>query len=118
MNPVFRAKETVYQKESKQSARKDPVFKTKERSSKQSARKDPVFKTKERLSKQSSRMNPVFRAKETVYQKESKKSARKDPVFKTKERESKQFLARLHEVQKSYCSHPGRTRSRSRSTLR
>ena len=31
-------------------------------------------------------------------------------------------LARLHEVQKSYCSHPGRTRSRSRyrsrSTLR
>ena len=27
------------------------------------------------------------------------------------------FLARLHEVQKSYCSHPGRTRSRSRSTL-
>ena len=26
-----------------------------------------------------------------------------------------QFLARLHEVQKSYCSHPGRTRSRSRS---
>ena len=24
------------------------------------------------------------------------------------------FLARLHEVQKSYCSHPGRTRSRSR----
>ena len=29
----------------------------------------------------------------------------------------KAFLARLHEVQKSYCSHPGRTRSRSRSTL-
>ena len=27
------------------------------------------------------------------------------------------FLARLHEVQKSYCSHTGRTRSRSRSTL-
>ena len=25
------------------------------------------------------------------------------------------FLARLHVVQKSYCSHPGRTRSRSRS---
>ena len=24
-----------------------------------------------------------------------------------------EFLARLHEVQKSYCSHPGRTRSRS-----
>ena len=28
------------------------------------------------------------------------------------------FLARLHEVQKSYCSHPGRTRSRSRSRSR
>ena len=27
----------------------------------------------------------------------------------------RQILARLHEVQKSYCSHPGRTRSRSRS---
>ena len=27
----------------------------------------------------------------------------------------KQFLARLHEVQKSYCNHPGRTRSRYRS---
>ena len=27
------------------------------------------------------------------------------------------FLARLHEVQKSYCSHHGRIRSRSRSTL-
>ena len=26
-----------------------------------------------------------------------------------------EFLARLHEVQKSYCSHPGRTRSHSRS---
>ena len=76
-NPVFRAKETVYQKESKQSARKNPVFKTKERSSKQSARR-----------------NPVFRAKETVYQKESKQSARKDPVFKTKERSSKQSARR------------------------
>ena len=28
------------------------------------------------------------------------------------------FLARLHEVQKSYCSHHGRTRSRSRSRVR
>ena len=28
------------------------------------------------------------------------------------------FLARLHEVQKSYCNHPGRTRSRSRSRSR
>ena len=114
-NPVFRAKETVYQKESKQSARKDPVFKAKERSSKQSARrnpvfraketvyqkeskqsarKNPVFKAKERSSKQSARRNPVFRAKETVYQKESKQSARKDPVFKTKERSSKQSARR------------------------
>ena len=42
---------------------------TKERESKQSARKDPVFKTKERESKQSARRNSVFRAKETVYQK-------------------------------------------------
>ena len=30
-NPVFKAKETVYQLESKQSARKDPVFRTKEK---------------------------------------------------------------------------------------
>ena len=114
-NSAFKAKETVYQKESKQFARKDPVFKTKERESKQfarrnsafkakesvyqkeskqSARKDPVFKTKERESKQFARRNPVFKAKESVYQKESKQSARKDPVFKTKERESRQFARR------------------------
>ena len=97
-NPVFRAKETVYQKESKQSARRNPVFRAKEtvyqKESKQSARKNPVFKTKERSSKQSARRNPVFRAKETVYQKESKQSARNDPVFKTKERLSKQSARR------------------------
>ena len=90
-NLAFKLKE----RESKQSARRNPVFKAKEtvyqKESKQSARKDPVFKTKERESKQSTRRNPVFKAKETVYQKESKQSARKDPVFKTKERESKQF---------------------------
>ena len=63
-NPVFRAKETVYQKESKQSARKDPVFKTKERESKQSARKDPVFKTKERESKQSAKTLSLKQKKE------------------------------------------------------
>ena len=80
-NPVFRAKETVYQKESKQSARKDPVFKTKERSSKQSARKDPVFKTKERSSKQSARKDPVFKTKERL----SKQSSRMNPVFRAKE---------------------------------
>ena len=111
-NSAFKAKETVYQKELKQSARKDPVFKTKERESKQferrspvfkaketvyqkeskqSARKDHVFKTKEREMKQFARSNPVFKAKETVYQKESKQSARKDHDFKTKERELKQF---------------------------
>ena len=97
-NPVFRAKETVYQKESKQSARRNPVFRAKEtvyqKESKQSARRNPVFRAKETVyqkeSKQSARRNPVFRAKETVYQKESKQSARKDPVFKTKERSSKQ----------------------------
>ena len=89
-NPVFRAKETVYQKESKQSARRNPVFRAKEtvyqKESKQSARKDPVFKTKERSSKQSARKDPVFKTKERL----SKQSSRKDPVFKTKERLSKQ----------------------------
>ena len=88
----------MYQKESKQSARQNPVFRAKEsmyqKESKQSARKDPVFKTKERESKQFARRNPVFRAKESMYQKESKQSARKDPVFKTKERKSKQFARR------------------------
>ena len=89
-NLVFRAKETVYQKESKQSARKNPVFKAKERSSKQSARRNPVFRAKETVyqkeSKQSARKDPVFTTKE----RSSKQSARKDPVFKTKERLSKQ----------------------------
>ena len=89
---AFKAKEIIFQRESKQSARKDPLFKTKERESKQSTRKDPAYKTKERESKQSERSNPIFRAKETVYQKESKQSARKDPLFKTKERESKQSV--------------------------
>ena len=86
-NPVFRAKENVYQKKLKQSARKDPAFKTKERESKQSARKDPAFKTKEREAKQSARKEPAFQTKE----RESKQSARKDPAFQTKGRESKQF---------------------------
>ena len=27
------------------------------------------------------------------------------------------FLARLHEVQKSYCSHPGRTRSKCKRAI-
>ena len=89
-NPVFKANE----RESKRSARKDALFKSKEimyqKESKQSARKNPAFKTKERESKQSERRNPVFRAKETVYQRESKQSERRNPVFRTKERESKQ----------------------------
>ena len=97
-NPSFKTKETVYQKKSKQSARKDPIFKTKEivyqKESKQSARKDLMFQTRERESKQSARKDPSFKTKEIVYQKESKQSARKDPSFKTKEivyqKESKQ----------------------------
>ena len=93
-NLAFKGKERDYQKESKQSARKDPVFKVKERESKQSARQNPVFRAKESMSqkksKQSARKDPVFKAKERDYQKESKQSARKDPVFKAKERESKQ----------------------------
>ena len=84
-NPVFKAKETKYQLESKQSARTNPVFKAKESlyqlESKQSARKDPVFKTKERESKQSARTNPAFKARE----RESKQSVRTNPVFKAKE---------------------------------
>ena len=97
-NPSFKAKETVYQKESKQSARKDPSFKTKEiayqKESKQCSRKDPSFKTKEivyqKESKQCARKDTSFKTKEIVYQKESKRSARKDLMFQTRERESKQ----------------------------
>ena len=92
-NPVFKANETVYQKDSKQSARRNPGFKAKEivyqKESKQSARRNPGFKAKEivyqKESKQSARKNPVFKANETVYQKESKQSARKNPVFKANE---------------------------------
>ena len=84
-NLAFKGKERDCQKETKQSARKDPVFKAKERESRQSARKDPVFKAKERESKQSARQNPVFRAKESMYQKKSKQSARQNPVFRAKE---------------------------------
>ena len=93
-NPFFKAKETVYQKESKQSVRRDPAFKTKENKSKQSERRNPSFKAKETVyqkeSKQSERRTPFFKAKETVYQKESKQSARRDPAFETKENKSKQ----------------------------
>ena len=48
-NLAFKVKERDYQKESKQSARKDPVFKTKERESLQSARQNPVFRAKESM---------------------------------------------------------------------
>ena len=71
-NTVFRAKETIYQRVLKQSARKNPAFKTEERKSKQSERRDPVF-----------------RAKETVYQRESKQSARKKPCFQNKRKRIK-----------------------------
>ena len=80
----------MYQLQSKQSARKDPVFKTKERESKQSVGGNPVFKAKETVyqleSKQSARKDPVFKRKETVYQLESKQSARKNHNFNAKER--------------------------------
>ena len=42
-NPVFRERETVYQRESKQSERRNPVFMTKERESNQSERRNPVL---------------------------------------------------------------------------
>ena len=48
---MFKAKETVYQLQSKQSARKDPVFKTKERKSKQIARENQTFNSKERYTR-------------------------------------------------------------------
>ena len=87
---LIKSKEIMYQKESKQSARRNPVFRAKEtvyqRESKQTERSNPVFRTKERESKQSERRNPVFRTKE----RESKQSERRNPVFRTKERESKQ----------------------------
>ena len=55
-----------------------------QKKSKQSARKNPVFRAKESMSqkksKQSARNDPVFKAKERDYQKESKQSARKDYV--------------------------------------
>ena len=76
-----------------------------QKESKQSARKDSAFKVKERESKQSARQIPVFRAKESMYQKESKQSARKDPVFLTKEREAKQFARRnpVFRAKESLC---------------
>ena len=87
---MFRAKENVYQKKLKQSARKDPAFKTKERELKQSTRRNPVFKTKETVSqkesKQSARRNPVFKTKETVYQKKSKQLARENEAYLAQEK--------------------------------
>ena len=84
-NSAFKANEIIYQRESKQSARKDPVFRRRERESKQSVRKDPLFKSREtmyqKISKQSARKDPVFRRRE----RESKQSVRKDPLFKSRE---------------------------------
>ena len=92
-DPVFKDTEMRYQMESKQRARKDPVFKDAEiryqKESKQRARKDPVFKDTEircqKKSKQQARKDPVFKDAEIRYQKESKQRARKDPVFKDTE---------------------------------
>ena len=50
-----------------------------QKESKQSARKDPLYKAKERESKQSVRENPAFKAREMVYQKNSKQRARENP---------------------------------------
>ena len=63
-----------------------------QKESKQSARKDPVFKTKERESKQAVRDNPVFKAKEIVYHKKSKQLARENPYFLEWERIKKQQI--------------------------
>ena len=78
-NPVFRAKETIYQRELKRSAQKNPAYKTEERESKQSERR-----------------NTVFRAKETVYQRESKQSARKKPCFQNKRKRIKAIRKEKH----------------------
>ena len=89
-NSAYKRKEM----ESKQRARKDPVFKDTEircqKKSKQHARKNPAFKRKEMESKQQARKDPVFKDTEVRYQKESKQHARKNPAFKRKEMESKQ----------------------------
>ena len=95
-NPAFKAKESVYQKESKPSTRKDPVFKTKERESRQSARGNPAFKAKEivnqKESKQSARENPTYIAREKSYQNASKKKARKNPYVLECERIKQQEI--------------------------
>ena len=57
-------------------------------------------------------MNGDFIRGDEVHHKKSALSISYEP-----HRKKTGFLARLHEVQKSYCSHPGRTRSRSCSTL-
>ena len=93
-DPVFKDAEIRCQKKSKQHARKNPAFKWKEMESKQQARKDPVFKDTEiryqKESKQRARKDPVFKDTEIRCQKKSKQHARKNPAFKRKEMESKQ----------------------------
>ena len=93
-DPSFKAKETVYQKESKQSARKNSVFKTRERELKQSARKDSRFKAKETVyqkkSKQLARENQAFKTHEKVFQNKSKKKARENAYVRECERIKKQ----------------------------
>ena len=60
----------MYQNKSKQSARKYPVFKTKERESKQSFREDPVL----RLNKLCIKMNQSNLHEETLFLKQKKEN--------------------------------------------
>ena len=77
---------TEYYRTFKQLARKNSAYKRKEMESKQRARKDPVFKMRYQMeSKQRARKDPVFKDAEIRYQKESKQRARKDHVFKDTE---------------------------------
>ena len=92
-NHVFKGKETVYQLESKQSARKDLCSKRKK--IKAFCKKNPVFKAKETVyqleSKQIARENQAFRAQERVlYQNASKRKARENPCVLECERIRKQ----------------------------
>ena len=68
-----------------------------QKESKETARKDPVFKMKERESKQSVRENPAFEAKEFVYQKKSKQLARTNPYVLECNRIKKQQKGRKKE---------------------
>ena len=70
-----------------------------QRASKQSARKNPTFKTKElayqKLSKQLVRQDSDFKIKETQYQRASKQKARRKPIVLEQERIKKQQIRQL-----------------------